>query len=53
MLGTRRESTGVIKSKSVQHIRDNQECFGVEFDEIKSDELGRDLKEKQGDAQQQ
>src|SRR5262252_544052 len=25
---------------AVQHIRDNQECFGVELDEVKADELG-------------
>jgi len=24
----------------VQHIRENQECFGVEFDEVAADELG-------------
>ena len=26
--------------ETVQHIRDNQECFGVEFDEIAADDLG-------------
>ncbi len=26
--------------ETVQHIRDNQECFGVELDEIAADELG-------------
>ena len=25
---------------AIHHIRDNQECFGVEFDEISADELG-------------
>ncbi len=25
---------------TVQHIRENQECFGVEFDEVVADELG-------------
>src|SRR5215472_16277173 len=25
---------------AVQHIRDNQECFGVELDEVRADELG-------------
>jgi formate dehydrogenase (NADP+) beta subunit len=25
---------------AVRHIRENQECFGVEFDEVKADELG-------------
>ncbi len=24
----------------MQYIRDNQECFGVEFDEVAADELG-------------
>jgi NADPH-dependent glutamate synthase beta subunit-like oxidoreductase len=27
-------------SETVQHIRDNQECFGVELDEVVADELG-------------
>jgi len=27
-------------SETVQHIRDNQECFGVELDEVAADELG-------------
>jgi NADPH-dependent glutamate synthase beta subunit-like oxidoreductase len=26
--------------ETVQHIRDNQECFGVELDEVAADELG-------------
>jgi len=25
---------------AIQHIRENQECFGVELDEVKADELG-------------
>jgi ferredoxin len=27
-------------AETVQHIRDHQECFGVEFDEVAADELG-------------
>jgi NADPH-dependent glutamate synthase beta subunit-like oxidoreductase len=27
-------------AETVQHIRDNQECFGVELDEVAADELG-------------
>ena len=27
-------------SETVQHIRENQECFGVELDEVAADELG-------------
>ncbi|MGA2646406.1 MAG: FAD-dependent oxidoreductase [Candidatus Sulfotelmatobacter sp.] len=29
-----------FEPQTVQHIRDNQECFGVEFDEVAADELG-------------
>ena len=29
-----------FEPETVQHIRDNQECFGVEFDEVAADELG-------------
>jgi NADPH-dependent glutamate synthase beta subunit-like oxidoreductase len=29
-----------FEPEAVQHIRDNQECFGVEFDEVAADELG-------------
>ena len=29
-----------FEPETVQHIRDNQELFGVEFDEVKADELG-------------
>ena len=29
-----------FEPETVKHIRDNQELFGVEFDEIKADELG-------------
>ena len=29
-----------FEPQAVQHIRDNQECFGVEFDEVVADELG-------------
>ncbi len=29
-----------FQPETVQHIRDNQECFGAEFDEVKADELG-------------
>src|SRR6201987_956703 len=29
-----------FEPETVKHISDNQECFGVEFDEVKADELG-------------
>jgi formate dehydrogenase (NADP+) beta subunit len=29
-----------FEPQTVQHIRDNQECFGVELDEVAADELG-------------
>jgi formate dehydrogenase beta subunit len=29
-----------FEPETVQHIRDNQELFGVEFDEVKADDLG-------------
>ncbi len=29
-----------FEPETVQHIRDNQECFGVELDEVAADELG-------------
>lgn len=29
-----------FEPETVQHIRDNQELFGVEFDEVAADELG-------------
>ena len=29
-----------FEPETVKHIRDNQECFGVEFDEVAADELG-------------
>jgi len=29
-----------FEPETVRHIRDNQECFGVEFDEVAADELG-------------
>jgi len=29
-----------FQPETIQHIRDNQECFGVELDEVAADELG-------------
>ncbi len=29
-----------FEPETVKHIRDHQECFGVEFDEVKADDLG-------------
>ena len=40
MLGTGFTRPIAFEPETVQHIRDNQELFGLEFDEVDADELG-------------